>query len=284
MLQFCDFLKLRIEILNKKREKLLDEMIAIYIRDGKPLGSESLRLELQYTNFSISSATIRNYFKALGNEGILSQPHISSGRIPTNSALRNYWRKNIDISNSLEISSLKDIASASEKYGIFCGIRFYQNEILDEVLNFRDKYIILLFKESNADSTLNAESKAESCEAILPHSEHLYHFLQEMLYHNIEEIRFVARSVCANLLFYKLDFHNEIFNFGCKFLEISDSDLFMEILKSHIFYRLKNGFHFIKEGYLGLIQDISFDKKDGKMFIFGKLGCNYASFYNEIAS
>lgn len=266
--------------MNKKREKLLNEMITIYIRDGKPLGSESLRLELQYANFSISSATIRNYFKALGDEGVLAQPHISSGRIPTNSALRNYWRNNIDINVPLEISSLENIANASEKYGIFCGIRLNQNEILNEVIKFRDKYIILIFKDNLADST----NIAESSETILPHSQHLYDFLQEMLYRNIEEIRFVARSVCANLLFYKLDFSGKTFNFGYKFLEISDGGLFAEILKSHIFYRLKNGFHFIKDGYLGLIQDISFNKKGGKMFIFGKLSCNYASFYNEIAS
>lgn len=268
--------------MNKKREKLLNEMIAIYIRDGKPLGSESLRLELQYADFSISSATIRNYFKALGDEGILAQPHISSGRIPTNNALKNYWRNKIDISIPLEISSLQSVANASEKYGIFCGIRLNQNEILDEVVNFRDKYIILLFRDNatSADSSVVAESS----EAILPHSSHLYDFLQEMLYHNIEEIRFVARSVCANLLFYKLDFSGNAFNFGYKFLEINDSVLLMEILKSHIFYRLKNGFHFFKDGYLGLIQDISFDKRDGKMFIFGKLSCNYVSFYSEIAS
>ena len=278
--------------MNKKREKLLNEMITIYIREGKPLGSESLRLELNSADFQISSATIRNYFKVLVNEGVLSQPHISSGRIPTNNALKNYWRKNIDISVPLEIGSLQSVANASEKYEIYCGIRLWQSEILREVINFRDKYIILLFDsgESSADlARFGAKRESrESVEAILPHSSHLYAFLQEMLYQNIEEIRFMARSVCANVLFYSLEnganIANKASNFGCKFLEISDSALFMEILNSHIFYRLKNGFHFLKDGYLGLIQDVNLGAKDGKMFVFGRLDCDYAGCYNEIAS
>lgn len=274
--------------MNKKREKLLDEMITIYIRDGKPLGSESLRLELLSADFQISSATIRNYFKVLVEEGVLSQPHISSGRIPTNNALKNYWRKNIDISTPLCITNLQSVANASEKYEIYCGIRFWQDEILSEVINFRDKYIILLFGDSHSDLRDFGKNDGESLEAILPHSSHLYTFLQAMLYQNIEEIRFVARSVCANVLFYGLEngVHsaNIASNFGCKFLDISDSTLFMEILNSHIFYRLKNGFHFLKDGYLGLIQDINFDKNFGKMFVFGKLDCDYVGFYNEIAS
>lgn len=269
--------------MNKKREKLLDEMITIYIREGKPLGSESLRLELNSDNFSISSATIRNYFKVLVSEGVLFQPHISSGRIPTHNALKNYWRKNIDISTPLNIASFRKISEVSEKYEIFCGIRLWQNDILSEVINFRDKYIILLF-ENHANHSMNRDS----IEAILPHSSHLFHFLQEMLYQNIEEIRFMARSVCANVLFYSLENGakglNIVSNFGCKFLEISDSGLFMEILNSHIFYRLKNGFHFIKDGYLGLIQDIRLNDKGGKMFVFGRLERDYASFYSEIAS
>ena len=273
--------------MNKKREKLLDELITIYRRDGKPLGSESLRLELSSADFQISSATIRNYFKVLVSEGILSQPYISSGRIPTNNALKNYWRKNIDISVPLEIGSLQSIANASEKYEIFCGIRLWQSEILREVVNFRDKYIILLFSGTKPFNAKSAQ-KGESSEAILPHSSHLYAFLQEMLYQNIEEIRFMARSVCANVLFYSLEnranLANKASNFGCKFLEISDSALFMEILNSHIFYRLKNGFHFLKDGYLGLIQDVRFDENFGKMFVFGRLDCDYAGFYNEIAS
>lgn len=275
--------------MNKKREKLLNEMITIYIREGKPLGSESLRLELNSDDFSISSATIRNYFKVLVSEGVLSQPHISSGRVPTNNALKNYWRKNIDISTPLDIADLRKISEVSEKYEIFCGIRLWQNDILSEVINFRDKYIILLF-ENRVNRATNRTRKAnsDSIEAILPHSSHLYNFLQEMLYQNIEEIRFMARSVCANVLFYSLENGakglNIMSNFGCKFLEISDSGLFMEILNSHIFYRLKNGFHFLKDGYLGLIQDISLNEKRGKMFVFGRLERDYASFYNEIAS
>ncbi|RDU62442.1 HrcA family transcriptional regulator [Helicobacter sp. MIT 14-3879] len=253
-----------------KRQRLLDEMIAIYIKDGEPIGSESLRLMV---DIKISSATIRNYFKVLVDEGVLSQPHISSGRIPTNNTLKEYWRKKLSIKNTLIINNLSKIEFASKKYEIFCNIRFKKSGILKKVLNFENEYSILVFDNN---------------EVVVPYSTHLHTFMQELIHQDIDDIKNIAKSVCANTLFKKLEYISniEVFNFGYEFLNITNGSLILEIINSHIYYRLKNGFYFdlFPDGYLGIIQDIKLDDNYGKIFIFGKLRCNYEEFYNEVAS
>lgn len=254
-----------------KRQKLLDKMIAIYIKDGEPIGSESLRLTM---DMKISSATIRNYFKILVDEGVLLQPHISSGRIPTNHTLKAYWRKHIDTQNGINISSLDKVRLASSEYELFCNIQITTNEILEEIINFNDKFIILSFS---------------SKEAVLPYSKQMHSFLKEMLNHNIQDIKMIAKSVCANTLYERLEGISSmnIFNFGFRFLDFMiDEDRALEILRGEIYSRLKNGFIFenIKDGYLGILHDINLNGEYGKMFVAGKLKCDYKAFYQDIAS
>ena len=68
-----------------KKEFLLQSIIKAYIEHLEPIGSKELKsmYDLDY-----STATIRGYFKKLGDEGFLAQEHISSGRTPTNEALK----------------------------------------------------------------------------------------------------------------------------------------------------------------------------------------------------
>lgn len=72
------------------RERLiLTTIIENYIATGEPVGSQTLAR--QYGNQEgMSAATIRNTMAALGEAGLLDQPHTSSGRIPTAEAFRFY--------------------------------------------------------------------------------------------------------------------------------------------------------------------------------------------------
>ncbi len=63
----------------EREHKILMEVIEYYIKTGKPVGSHTLQDE---TILDISSATIRNYFASLEEEGYLKQQHTSGGRIP----------------------------------------------------------------------------------------------------------------------------------------------------------------------------------------------------------
>lgn len=71
-----------------QRERLvLMGLIELYLETGKPVGSNTLR-ENGYE--SLSSATIRNYFARLEEDGLLKQQHSSGGRIPTSQAYQLY--------------------------------------------------------------------------------------------------------------------------------------------------------------------------------------------------
>lgn len=72
---------------------MLIGLIELFLKSGRPIGSQTL----QESGFSsLSSATIRNYFGKLEEQGYLKQPHTSGGRIPTTKALRLYADLNRD--------------------------------------------------------------------------------------------------------------------------------------------------------------------------------------------
>ena len=71
-----------------EREKLiLIGLVELYLKTGKPVGSQTLQ-EQGFETFS--SATLRNYFSKLEEQGFLKQQHSSGGRIPTNLAYKIY--------------------------------------------------------------------------------------------------------------------------------------------------------------------------------------------------
>lgn len=65
-------------------------LIELFLKEGKPIGSNTLK-EHGFDN--LSSATIRNYFSELEQKGLLTQPHSSGGRVPTNEAFRVYAKE-----------------------------------------------------------------------------------------------------------------------------------------------------------------------------------------------
>jgi heat-inducible transcriptional repressor len=75
---------------SKKRareRRVLMGLVELYLESGKPIGSKTL----QESGFDdISSATIRNYFANLEEQGYLLQQHVSGGRVPTDLAFRDY--------------------------------------------------------------------------------------------------------------------------------------------------------------------------------------------------
>lgn len=73
--------------MDARQSKLLAAIIDQFIATAEPVGSKRL---LQAAHFAISSATIRSEMMALEDEGYLTQPHISAGRVPTAIGYRMY--------------------------------------------------------------------------------------------------------------------------------------------------------------------------------------------------
>ncbi len=70
-----------------RERKVLLGLVDYYLKTGKPVGSNTLK-EAGFED--LSSATLRNYFATLEEEGYLHQQHTSGGRIPTDKAFRLY--------------------------------------------------------------------------------------------------------------------------------------------------------------------------------------------------
>ncbi len=72
-------------MLSDRRHIVLRALIEEYIKYAVPVGSRTL---VDRYNLGFSSATIRNELSYLENQGYLSQPHTSAGRIPTDFGYR----------------------------------------------------------------------------------------------------------------------------------------------------------------------------------------------------
>ncbi len=68
-----------------RKKAVLSSVINKYIKDPEPIASEDIARE-----FHVSSATIRNIFAQLEEDGYLTHPYTSAGRIPTDQGYRYY--------------------------------------------------------------------------------------------------------------------------------------------------------------------------------------------------
>src|SRR5437764_7282690 len=73
--------------LNFRYQDILTSIVREYIETGEPVGSRTIS---KRRNNSLSPASIRNVMADLADDGYLSQPHTSAGRIPTEKAFRYY--------------------------------------------------------------------------------------------------------------------------------------------------------------------------------------------------
>jgi heat-inducible transcriptional repressor len=75
--------------LGPRERAVLTAIIETYIATGEPVASQALARHFGNKE-GMSPATIRNVMAALGDAGLLDQPHTSAGRIPTARAFRFY--------------------------------------------------------------------------------------------------------------------------------------------------------------------------------------------------
>jgi heat-inducible transcriptional repressor len=70
-----------------RRFEVLRAIVADFVATKEPIGSKSL---VDRHNLGVSSATVRNDMAVLEAEGYITQPHTSSGRIPTEKGYREF--------------------------------------------------------------------------------------------------------------------------------------------------------------------------------------------------
>jgi heat-inducible transcriptional repressor len=73
--------------LTSRKATVLHTIVEAYVATGEPVGSEAIA---DRAKLGVSSATIRNEMAALEEQGYLTHPHTSAGRIPTDAGYRHY--------------------------------------------------------------------------------------------------------------------------------------------------------------------------------------------------
>lgn len=102
-----------------RRFEVLRAIVADFVSTKEPIGSKSL---VERHNLGVSSATVRNDMAVLEAEGYITQPHTSSGRVPTEKGYREFVDR---------IDNVKPM-SAPERRAI---LTFLENGVdLDDVL------------------------------------------------------------------------------------------------------------------------------------------------------
>lgn len=72
---------------DERRLDVLRAIVQDYVATSEPVGSKAL---LERHHLGVSAATIRNDMAALEEEGLISAPHTSAGRIPTDAGYRRF--------------------------------------------------------------------------------------------------------------------------------------------------------------------------------------------------
>lgn len=71
--------------LTERRRRVLNIVIQEYVQNAQPVGSSTI---VQNYDLGVSAATIRNDLAFLEQQGLLTHPHTSAGRVPTDTGYR----------------------------------------------------------------------------------------------------------------------------------------------------------------------------------------------------
>lgn len=74
-----------IDELTERRRRVLNIVIQEYVQNAQPVGSNTI---IQNYDLGVSAATVRNDLAYLEQQGLLTHPHTSAGRVPTDTGYR----------------------------------------------------------------------------------------------------------------------------------------------------------------------------------------------------
>ncbi|MBE0492064.1 MAG: HrcA family transcriptional regulator [Sulfurospirillum sp.] len=254
-----------------KRDLILQTIIQEYVKFHLPIGSAQLQVRM---NLNISPSTIRIYLKKLSQEGALDQLHVSSGRVPTQSALQEYWTKTIHPKNTLRIKSLDHIANGVQEFGLFCKVAKTHKDLLKEVMSVADRYLILVFDRS---------------EIVLKYSDLVKRFLSNLIGCDILQLKKISAQVGLYELHDKIE---QIFSLS-HMLQSGESQVYAladqfgkmgmieEILHPEFATSLQEGLYFkdfIPKGTMAVKHLAKLDEDAVSLFFFGRLESNFEEF------
>jgi len=98
--------RMAIDMLPERRRQILNIVIQEYVQTAQPVGSNSI---VKQYELGVSTATIRNDLAVLEKEGLLTHPHTSAGRIPTDAGYRYFVQHLIGVDTELPSAERQEI-------------------------------------------------------------------------------------------------------------------------------------------------------------------------------
>lgn len=100
--------------LTDRAREIFHALVEAYLSTGTPVGSRTLSRQISHR---LSSATVRNVMQDLEEMGLLSSPHSSAGRVPSEIGLRLFVDAMLETSDlpSADVSSIEAAVGASQQ-------------------------------------------------------------------------------------------------------------------------------------------------------------------------
>lgn len=254
-----------------KRDFILESIIKSYLVDNMPIGSNELCLKI---NEIIPPSTIRVYFKKLSDEGAITQLHISGGRIPTVCAMNEYWKNVLNLDDLLVINDKNALSFLIKDFGIYCIIFENKEHVLKDVINYRDRFIILDF---------------DCDELLLKFNTKIYKLLLNLIGISLDELEYFSKQIGASELRKKirelktskiLFRDNELILF-----DIFKDDRFKFMLDSNILNYIKNDIDILNssnDGFMSIKRDVIFQDERSTMICLGSVYNDYDKFFENL--
>ncbi len=123
--------------LSERKKKILNALVDSYISDAEPISSAAIKDKYMP---DVSTATIRSELATLEEMGYLSQPHISSGRVPSSKAYKFYVDNILASGNQMDAQQIKSILAT--KYASIKEIVKDSAKIVADVTNYTSMLMI----------------------------------------------------------------------------------------------------------------------------------------------
>ena len=249
-----------------KKDLILESIIDEYLKFLEPISSKHI---MNSISIKISSASIRNYFNKLSQEGALNQLHVSGGRVPTASALAKYWLQRLDL-DDINFNSIDTLSSRAKDSDIFYVVKYTYSNILKELINIDNRFLVLVFEEN---------------EMVMKYNGIYEKLLKEFILSDINELVSISKDLGAlelsNILYEFMSSKNISYSNISILAKIYNNDYIEYITKAKIFDDIGYGVYFndiVKDGYMGIKAKVSIDSKDANLLCIGKLNQDFEYF------
>lgn len=253
----------------EKRNLILESIIDAYLLDNSPIGSSDLNLKMD-----IPASTIRVYLKSLDDDGLISKLHVSGGRIPTIFTMQEYWKKNLNKNDDLNINNDEFLYCLANEYKIYCLIYGGRDLILQDICILNNKFIVLDFIKN---------------ELVIKFDKNYYEFIKQFIgfdLFNIEKIAYKVKFIELLQKIYVLK--NDLIYFRAnekRAYQIYQNDEFVKLLDSNIDVYFKDNLEFeplFKEGFMGLKVDATYKGEAVNILFAGSIYANYKKMLDQI--